>query len=263
CGAVQVHYFLGVRAFTDGAAAPSPNAWFCRHRTLFVSPAGADPRRSRCVIEKGVLSPPLRPSVRRWLMRTAAAPWRHCGLLLSWLPQNAALVPPRMQPLAWGAARFALGAPHQKLRGRKKEHTMNSQIITAESTSTFQPQPGSPIPAETTGGAPYGETRGAEKKSKTQILCEEAIQRLADALASGQSDAIKTYLGVMARFHHYSFCNQLLILAQRPESTHVAGYQRWQALGRQVRKDEKAIHILAPLMKKRQEPEDGQDGSSQ
>jgi len=66
----------------------------------------------------------------------------------------------------------------------------------------------------------------------------------------------------MARFHHYSFCNQLLILAQRPESTHVAGYQRWQALGRQVRQGEKSIHILAPV-KKRQELEDGQDGASQ
>jgi len=140
---------------------------------------------------------------------------------------------------------------------------MNCQIITNESTSTFQPQPGSPVPAETTGGARYGETRGAEKKSKTRILCEEAIQRLADALESGQSDAIKTYPGVMARFHHYSFCNQLLILAQRPESTHVAGYQRWQALGRQVRQGEKSIHILAPVVKKRQEPEDGQEGTSQ
>ena len=109
-----------------------------------------------------------------------------------------------MQLLAWGAARFALGAPHQKLRGRKKEHTKNSQIITAESTSTFQPQPGSPVPVETTGGAPYGETRGAKIKSKTQILCAEAIQRLADVLESSQSDTIRIYLGVMAQFHHYS-----------------------------------------------------------
>src|SRR6185312_2454997 len=67
----------------------------------------------------------------------------------------------------------------------------------------------------------------------------------------------------MARFHHYSFCNQLLILAQRHESTHVAGYQRWQALGRQVCKDEKAIRILAPVLTKRSDPKDAQEGSSQ
>lgn len=145
---------------------------------------------------------------------------------------------------------------------------MNSQIITTETTSSFQPGTGSPIPAESTGGARHGEKGGAERnaaenKSKAQILCETAINRLADALEAGQSDAMQQFLGVMSRFHHYSFCNQLLILAQRPESTHVAGYQRWQGLGRQVRQGEKSIHILAPLLKKRQEPEDGQDGSTQ
>lgn len=136
---------------------------------------------------------------------------------------------------------------------------MHSQITTAETISSFQPQPGSSISEETTGGA----RTGAEKKGKTQILCEEAIHRLADALEAGQSDAIKTYLGVMARFHHYSFCNQLLILAQRPEATQVAGYQRWKALGRQVRQGEKSIHILAPVPKKRSDSEDGREDVSQ
>ncbi|MGH9476166.1 MAG: ArdC family protein [Terriglobales bacterium] len=141
---------------------------------------------------------------------------------------------------------------------------MNSQIITTESTSSFQPATGSTLPAESTGGARGGAERNApEKKSKAQILCEEAINRLADALEAGRSDAIQQYLGVMSRFHRYSFCNQLLILAQRPESTHVAGYQRWQALGRQVCKDERAIHILAPILTKRPDPEDAQEGSSQ
>ncbi len=139
---------------------------------------------------------------------------------------------------------------------------MNSQIITAETTSSFQPGTGELPVQESTGGARWG----AEKKSKAQILCEEGITRLADALEAGQSDAIKSYLGVMARFHHYSFCNQLLILMQRPESTHVAGYQRWLALGRQVRKGEKAIHILAPVLTKRRERAEAgcdQDGTSQ
>ncbi|MGH9486723.1 MAG: hypothetical protein ACRD04_03940 [Terriglobales bacterium] len=97
---------------------------------------------------------------------------------------------------------------------------MNSQIITTETTSSFQPGTGSTISAESTGGARSGaERNAAEKKSKAQIVCEEAINRLAEALEAGRSDAIQQYLGVMSRFHHYSFCNQLLILAQRPEST--------------------------------------------
>jgi len=99
---------------------------------------------------------------------------------------------------------------------------------------------------------------GTERKSKSQLLCEQAIQRLAEALEAGQSDAIKQYLRVMSRFHHYSFSSQLLILVQRPEATQVAGYQRWKALGRQVRQGEKAIHILAPIARK-PKPEDVAD----
>ena len=44
----------------------------------------------------------------------------------------------------------------------------------------------------------------------------------------------------------YSPNNVLLILSQRPDATRVAGYKTWQALGRQVKKGEKAISIFAP-----------------
>lgn len=135
---------------------------------------------------------------------------------------------------------------------------MSSQITTVESNS-FQPAAGA-IREETTAAAPHRKNGGAEKQSKTQILCEQAINRLADAVEKGESEAIKTYLGVMARFHQYSFCNQLLILAPRPDATHVAGYQRWQALGRQVQKGEKGIQILAPIPAKlAEEPEQEQE----
>jgi len=54
----------------------------------------------------------------------------------------------------------------------------------------------------------------------------------------------------LSRFHRYSFANTLLIWAQRPDATHVAGYRRWQQLGRYVQKGEHGIRILAPLVKK-------------
>jgi hypothetical protein len=53
-----------------------------------------------------------------------------------------------------------------------------------------------------------------------------------------------------ARFHHYSFNNALLIYLQRPDATLVAGYKRWQELGRQVRKGETSIAILAPIVRR-------------
>lgn len=54
------------------------------------------------------------------------------------------------------------------------------------------------------------------------------------------------YLATMARFHRYSMTNQILIALQRPNATYVAGYRKWQELGRQVCKGQKSIQILAP-----------------
>lgn len=68
------------------------------------------------------------------------------------------------------------------------------------------------------------------------------------------SDVWQRWLGIAAKFHRYSATNQLLILTQRPDATHVAGYRRWQALGRQVRKGETGIRIMAP--RTRPDPDD-------
>jgi hypothetical protein len=61
------------------------------------------------------------------------------------------------------------------------------------------------------------------------------------------SDGWRRMLTVAARFHRYSPNNVLLITVQRPDATRVAGYRTWQQLGRQVRKGERGIGILAPI----------------
>src|SRR5712691_13133887 len=81
-------------------------------------------------------------------------------------------------------------------------------------------------------------------------LSEDALDRLMNALEQGQSDALKSYLGVMSRFHKYSWGNCLLIYSQRPDATRVAGFQAWLKLRRYVRKGEKGIVILAPMVGK-------------
>ena len=45
----------------------------------------------------------------------------------------------------------------------------------------------------------------------------------------------------------------LLIAGQCPHATNVAGYKTWPKLGRHVRRGEKAIRILAPIVVKRDE----------
>jgi len=64
------------------------------------------------------------------------------------------------------------------------------------------------------------------------------------------------FLATAARFHTYSANNVLLILAQRPDATRVAGYRAWQRLGRQVNKGAKGIAILAPCDYRRRPVDD-------
>jgi hypothetical protein len=52
----------------------------------------------------------------------------------------------------------------------------------------------------------------------------------------------------MAKFHTYSFGNILLIARQKPEATNVAGIRTWNSLGRFVKRGEKGIFILAPMI---------------
>ena len=75
-------------------------------------------------------------------------------------------------------------------------------------------------------------------------------QRLHDQVKALRTGADwQRMLTVAARFHDYSLNNVLLILAQRPDATRVAGYQTWRGLGRQVTKGEHGIAIIAPIMR--------------
>lgn len=77
----------------------------------------------------------------------------------------------------------------------------------------------------------------------------EELTAAVEALVSG--DDWTAMLDVAGRFHSYSPNNCILILTQRPDAAHVAGSRQWQALGRQVRKGEHGIRILAPCTYKR------------
>lgn len=74
------------------------------------------------------------------------------------------------------------------------------------------------------------------------------------------SEEYKKYLEFAGKFHDYSFNNIVLILSQMPNATRVAGYKAWQKLGRQVRKGEKSISILAPVPHKNEVEEVDMDG---
>lgn len=80
---------------------------------------------------------------------------------------------------------------------------------------------------------------------------DEMIEKLAEGIKQLTTSADwQRWLTVQSRFHRYSFNNTLLIQLQRPDASRVAGFRAWQQMGRQVRKGEKAIWILAPVTKK-------------
>lgn len=89
-----------------------------------------------------------------------------------------------------------------------------------------------------------GITRDASRTEKVEralATLKEGVERI----TSGEE--FRRYLAFSARFHRYSARNCLLILCQRPDASRVAGYRRWQEMGRQVRRGEEAIRILAPV----------------
>src|SRR5436190_16389333 len=89
---------------------------------------------------------------------------------------------------------------------------------------------------------------------RVREIAEAALDRLSAELEAGKSGAMKNYLAAMGRFHRYSWGNVLLINSQRPEASRVAGFHTWHDLGRWVKKGEKGIMILAPMLVKQQEP---------
>jgi antirestriction protein ArdC len=86
----------------------------------------------------------------------------------------------------------------------------------------------------------------------------DKLQQSVAKIVSG--DDWKRMLKVASKFHRYSFNNHLMIFLQRPEATLVAGFRRWQELGRHVLQGEKGIAIFAPCRyHTRIEDEDGEE----
>jgi N-terminal domain of anti-restriction factor ArdC len=82
------------------------------------------------------------------------------------------------------------------------------------------------------------------------------IQSLIEQLEAGHSEALIAYLNAMSHFHNYSFGNILEIARQKPDATCVAGLYAWNQLGRKVKKGERGIRILAPIVGVRRKREE-------
>jgi N-terminal domain of anti-restriction factor ArdC/IrrE N-terminal-like domain len=109
--------------------------------------------------------------------------------------------------------------------------------------------------------AKYKKLTPEQRKTRDDQRLAEAQERLNQgvaALIEQGSEGWVRYLTLQSKMHRYSFRNTLLILAQDPEATMVAGFERWKVLGRPVKKrpedvpaGEWAIYVYAPFRGRR------------
>jgi antirestriction protein ArdC len=109
---------------------------------------------------------------------------------------------------------------------------MNSAIVTTE--TTVNPSIQNP--------------KQPQQKQTAKEVIAANVQALIEQLEQGHSEGLTAYLTAMGKFHNYSFGNILEIARQKPDATRVAGLYAWNQLGRNVRKGEHGIRILAPVI---------------
>jgi hypothetical protein len=121
-----------------------------------------------------------------------------------------------------------------KSKAKAKEETpMNTiAITTANPVVPFTQNPKQPQP----------------KQQTVKEAIAANVQALIEQLEQGHSEGLTAYLTAMGRFHNYSFGNILEIARQRPDAQRVAGLYAWNQLGRKVKKGERGIRILAPVI---------------
>ena len=99
------------------------------------------------------------------------------------------------------------------------------------------------------------------KLEQIKEITDKATEQLTAALNAGHSEALTSYLKAIGRFHRYSLHNVMLIASQKPNSSYVAGFRTWNELGRFVKKGEKGIVILAPVVRRKLQNEEDQKES--
>ncbi len=105
----------------------------------------------------------------------------------------------------------------------------------------------------------------APKPQTSKEVIAANVKLLIEQLEAGHSEGLTAYSTAMGKFHSYSFGNILEIARQMPSASRVAGLYAWNQLGRKVKKGQKGIRILAPMLgtKRKKESEAEKDITKQ
>lgn len=82
------------------------------------------------------------------------------------------------------------------------------------------------------------------KGNKTKELYNKVVAGIENIISSGEYER---FLKFSRNFHHYSFNNWVLIFSQMEDATRVAGFKKWESLGRKLKKGSKGIMIMYPI----------------
>src|SRR5258708_6987390 len=87
-----------------------------------------------------------------------------------------------------------------------------------------------------------------QQRQTAKEIITANVKELIAQLEPGHSNAPTASLDAMSRFHNSSFGNVLETARQSPDATRVAGLSAGNQLARKVKKGEKGIRILAPII---------------
>ena len=82
------------------------------------------------------------------------------------------------------------------------------------------------------------------KENKTKELYQKVVDGIENIIQSGEYEK---FLKLGRNFHHYSFNNWVLIFSQMENATKVAGFKKWESMGRRLKKGSKGIMIMYPI----------------
>lgn len=87
----------------------------------------------------------------------------------------------------------------------------------------------------------------SNKENKTKEIFDKIVNGVTEIINSGEYER---FLKFSKNFHNYSFNNIILIFSQMPEATQVAGFKKWESMGRRLKKGAKGIQIVYPIKRK-------------
>ena len=98
--------------------------------------------------------------------------------------------------------------------------------------------------------------KNTDKINKTKELFDKIVEGVNNIISSGE---FERFLKFSKNFHQYSFNNIVLIYSQMKEATQVAGFKKWQSMGRKLKKGVHGIQIIYPIKRKYTKIIEGQD----